>query len=102
MTTDAMIAAIRARREALAAQLEQGKAQYAQMEQALALLQRNLDAMHGGLQELSALLEPPDTAEAPPKRRANNKKGPGSGVSRSGALLVKEINRAVDIGLGGF
>lgn len=48
---------IRARRDALAAQIEEGKQQYAQLEHALAMLQRNLDAMHGGLQELDALLQ---------------------------------------------
>lgn len=47
---------IRARRDALAAQLEQGKAEYQQVEDLLVNLQRNLDAMHGGLQELDALL----------------------------------------------
>lgn len=48
---------IRARRDALAAQLAEGQQQYQQLENALAMLQRNLDAMHGGLQELEALLQ---------------------------------------------
>jgi len=53
-----LTAAIRARREFLAAQLEQGKEQYLELEQMLALLQRNLDAIQGGIQELDALLAP--------------------------------------------
>jgi transposase len=50
-------ARIQARRDALAAQMESAKQQYAELEQALNLLQRNIDAMHGGLQELDALLK---------------------------------------------
>lgn len=55
---------IEARRAALAAQHKEARLQYAELEKAieqqqqlLAQLQRNLDAMHGGLQELDALLE---------------------------------------------
>lgn len=47
---------IRARRAALAEQAEQAQAEYATLEQAIALLGRNIDAMHGGLQELDGLL----------------------------------------------
>lgn len=50
------IAQIRTRRQALAEQAEQAKAEYAELERSLGLLGRNLDAMHGGLQELDALL----------------------------------------------
>jgi septal ring factor EnvC (AmiA/AmiB activator) len=57
------IARIRARRAALVAQFDSARLQYADMEEAikeqqqsLALLQRSLDAMHGGLRELDALL----------------------------------------------
>lgn len=52
-----MIAQIQARRDALAAQKAEAEAQYSQLEQALALLGRNIDAMHGGIQELDALLK---------------------------------------------
>lgn len=47
---------IRARRDTLAAQKAQAEQEYNALEARLALLQRNLDAMHGGLQELEALL----------------------------------------------
>lgn len=53
-----MIERIKTRREALAAQLETAKAQYAQIERTLAQLGRSMDAMQGGLQELDALLTP--------------------------------------------
>ena len=56
MTDADLITRIRVRRDALAAQQAEAQRQYAEMEQALTLLQRNLDAMHGGLQELDALL----------------------------------------------
>lgn len=51
-----MIDRIQARRAALAAQLAQAQQQYDQLEQALKLLDRQLCAMTGGLQELDALL----------------------------------------------
>lgn len=51
---------IRARRDALRAQMETAKAQYGDLERALALLQRNIDAMHGGLQELESLITSED------------------------------------------
>lgn len=54
---------IQARRAALAEQSAQARLQYADLEEAikqqqaaLAALQRNLDAMYGGMQELGALL----------------------------------------------
>lgn len=47
---------IRARRDTLAAQKAQAEQEYNALEARLALLQRNLDAMYGGLQELEALL----------------------------------------------
>lgn len=50
------LAQIRSRRDALAAQREQAIAQYNQLEQTLNELRRTLDAMHGGLQELDALI----------------------------------------------
>lgn len=51
-----MLDTIRARRATLAAQKVQAEQQYAELERTLLLLQRNIDAMHGGLQELDALL----------------------------------------------
>lgn len=64
-----MIDRTRARRAALAAQLAQAQQQYAELEQTLAMLDRQMCAMHGGLQELDALLaEPP--IEAPPEETA--------------------------------
>ena len=51
-----MIDTIRARREALAAQKAQAEQQYAELERTLRLLDRNICAMQGGLQELDALL----------------------------------------------
>lgn len=63
MTDADLVTRIRARRDALDAQSQAARLQYADLEEAirqqqqsLALLQRNLDAMHGGLQELDALL----------------------------------------------
>lgn len=53
---DAWQERLRARRAELAAQMEQAQQEYAQIEAMLAQLQRNIDAMHGGLQELDALL----------------------------------------------
>lgn len=53
---------IQARRNALAAQLEQAKAQYDQLETTLKLLDRQLCAMQGGLQELDALLAEDDAS----------------------------------------
>jgi len=47
---------IRARRDALATQLEQAQQQYNELEAMLRTLDRQLCAMHGGLQELDALL----------------------------------------------
>lgn len=52
-----MIEIIRQRREALAAQLAQAKEQYEAIERTLAQLDRQICAMHGGLQELDTLLE---------------------------------------------
>jgi phage shock protein A len=52
-----MIDRITARRDALASQLSQARQQYDQLEQTLKLLDRNICAMAGGLQELDALLE---------------------------------------------
>jgi uncharacterized protein YlxW (UPF0749 family) len=47
---------VRARRAALVAQMAEAQQQYAQLEQTLQQLGRNLDAMQGGLQELDSLL----------------------------------------------
>jgi len=47
---------IQARRDSLAAQLDQARAQYDALEAALKQLDRQLCAMAGGLQELDALL----------------------------------------------
>lgn len=58
-----MIDAIRARRAALAAQAAQAEAEYAQIAALLAGLQRSIDAMHGGIQELDALLATIDQEE---------------------------------------
>jgi predicted nucleic acid-binding Zn-ribbon protein len=52
-----MIDRIQARRDALAAQMAEAQQQYEQLEQTLKLLDRNICAMAGGLQELDALLE---------------------------------------------
>jgi small-conductance mechanosensitive channel len=52
-----MIDRIQARRDALAAQMAEARQQYDQLEQTLKLLDRNICAMAGGLQELDALLE---------------------------------------------
>jgi Tfp pilus assembly protein PilO len=49
-------ATIQKRRDALAAQLEQGRQQYDQLEATLKELDRQLCAMSGGVQELDALL----------------------------------------------
>lgn len=49
-------ATIHARRAELAAQIDQARQQYDQLEQALRQLDRQLCAMAGGLQELDALL----------------------------------------------
>ena len=51
-----MIAAIRARRDQLGRQLAEAQQQYNELEQTLHALDRQLCAMHGGLQELDALL----------------------------------------------
>jgi phage shock protein A len=57
---------VRARRAALVAQMAEAQQQYAQLEQTLQQLGRNLDAMQGGLQELDSLLaEPIDDPPAP-------------------------------------
>jgi uncharacterized protein YlxW (UPF0749 family) len=57
---------VRARRAALVAQMAEAQQQYAQLEQTLQQLGRNLDAMQGGLQELDNLLaEPIDELPAP-------------------------------------
>lgn len=56
---------IRARRDALAAQFEQAQAEYQQVEDLLANLQRSIDAMHGGLQELDGLLAAIEEGAAP-------------------------------------
>lgn len=50
------IAAIQARRDQLAAHLDQARAQYAELEQMLHQLDRQLCGMAGGLQELDRLL----------------------------------------------
>lgn len=55
---------IRARIAALQAQKAQAEQEYSTLEARLALLQRNLDAMHGGLQELAALLPKEDAPDA--------------------------------------
>ena len=54
---------IQARRDELAAQLAEAQQQYAQLEQMLKELDRQLCAMAGGLQELDALLTPVDITE---------------------------------------
>jgi phage shock protein A len=54
-----MIDRIQARRAALARQLAEAQQQYDQLEQALRQLDRQLCAMHGGMQELDALLADP-------------------------------------------
>lgn len=52
-----MIDRIHARRAALAAQVAEAQQQYDQLEAALRTLDRQLCAIHGGLQELDALLQ---------------------------------------------
>lgn len=54
---------IRARRDALAAQLAKARQQYNEFERTLQALDRELAAMHGGLQELDALLTDDEEAE---------------------------------------
>lgn len=54
--------AIDVRRARLAAQLAEAQQQYAQLETILHTLDRQLCAMHGGLQELDALLAEHDRA----------------------------------------
>jgi regulator of protease activity HflC (stomatin/prohibitin superfamily) len=62
-----MIDRIQARRAALAAQKAEAQQQYEQLEQTLKLLDRNICAMAGGLQELDALLEEATTpCDTPP------------------------------------
>jgi len=51
-----MIERIKARRAALQAQMDAAQQQYAELEQTLRQLDRQLCAMQGGLQELDALL----------------------------------------------
>lgn len=51
-----MIARIQARRAALVEQIAEARQQYDQLEQTLQALDRQMCAMHGGLQELDALL----------------------------------------------
>jgi hypothetical protein len=58
------ILAIQARRAALAAQLDQARAQYDALEATLKALDRQLCAMAGGLQELDALLALPRAEDA--------------------------------------
>lgn len=58
-----MRAQIQARRDALAAQLAEAQQQYAQLEATLTQLDRSMCAMHGGLQELDALLALPEDEE---------------------------------------
>lgn len=53
---------IEARRAALAARVAEAQRGHAELMQMLGELERNLIAMHGGLQELDGLL---DTAEIP-------------------------------------
>lgn len=57
---------IQDRRAALAAQMEQARQEYARLEQMLMTLGRNLDAMHGGVQELDALIEELEPCADPP------------------------------------
>lgn len=61
-----MIEHIKQRRAALAAQFEQAKRQYEQLEQTLIRLDRQIHAMEGGLQELDALLSLPLADDPPP------------------------------------
>lgn len=77
MATDVMREQIKARRDALAAQMGQAQQEYNQLEQMLAELQRNLDAMHGGIQELDALLivEPELPPTAPEVLLARREEG---------------------------
>lgn len=56
-------AQIQQRRDALNAQRQQAEQQYNTLEAQLALLQRNIDAMHGGVQELDDLLQELNKAE---------------------------------------
>lgn len=65
---------IRARRDALATQMNETKAQYDQLEATLKLLGRNLDAMQGGLKELDALLK--ETPGTPTNGTHQLKTGP--------------------------
>lgn len=53
-----MIERIRERRASLAAQLAEAEQQYAELERTRTMLDRQLCAMHGGLQELDALVAP--------------------------------------------
>jgi chromosome condensin MukBEF ATPase and DNA-binding subunit MukB len=57
---------VQARRDALAAQMEQGQQEYTQLEQMLAQLDRSICAMAGGLQELDALLAEPEIKDVTP------------------------------------
>lgn len=61
----AIRAQIQKRRDALNAQRQQAEQQFNTLEQQLALLQRNIDAMIGGVQELDAQI-----AELSPKPAA--------------------------------
>lgn len=56
------ISTIQARRDALAAQLDQARLQYDQLEATLHALDRQLCGMAGGLQELDRLLAEHDAA----------------------------------------
>lgn len=58
-----MIDRIQARRDALAAQIAEAQQEYDQLESMLCTLDRQLCAMHGGLQELDALLAAPEVPE---------------------------------------
>lgn len=69
-----MIDHIQARRAALAAQLETAQQQYDQLESTLRALDRQICAMHGGLQELDALLEIALPVDEPPMGAADERR----------------------------
>lgn len=63
---DPMIDHIQARRDELATHIAQARQQYAELEESLRLLDRQLCAMAGGIQELDALLKEAESCASPP------------------------------------
>ena len=62
MTAEAIADQVRARIQALRAQKAEAEQQAAEVRQTLALLQRNIDGMAGGIQELEGMLAGVGTA----------------------------------------